>query len=180
MVGFLIYHNIILDDSIPVTTSVPTTPVITTEATTTTTETTTVSGPSPTVTIDCSSPFDEVVIPGTTIMSPNYPNAYNNSFDCQVTIRFAGSDTVLIEFDPLYEIESHSTCSYDYLEARDGPSANSALIGSRHCGMAEPAPIQSTGNSMTLLFHTDMYVSRTGFKITASVVETILLNHQGK
>ena len=169
MVGFLIYHNIILDDSIPVTTPAPTTPVITTEATTTTTETTTASGPSPTVTIDCSSPFDEVVIPGTIIMSPNYPNAYNNSLDCQVTIRFAGSDTVLIEFDPVYEIESHSSCSYDYLEARDGPSATSALIGSsKHCGNAAPAPIQSTGNSMTLVFHTDSSVTKTGFKIVAN------------
>ena len=169
MVGFSIYYNITLDDSIPVTTPAPTTPVITTEATTTTTETTTASGPSPTITIDCSSPFDEVVIPGTTIMSPNYPNAYNNSLDCQVTIRFAGSDTVLIEFDPVYEIESHSTCAYDYLDARDGPSANSPLIGgSRHCGMAEPAPIQSTGNSMTLVFHTDSSVTKTGFKIVAN------------
>ena len=118
--------------------------------------------------IDCTSPFDEMLIPGTVIMSPNYPNSYNNNLDCQTTITFADSPTVLIEFDPNYEIESHSSCVWDYLEARDGPSADSPVIGSKLCGSTAPAPIQSTGNSMTLIFHTDGSVTRTGFKITAN------------
>ena len=130
--------------------------------------TTTPSVSAPNVTIDCSSPFDEVTTPGTSIMSPNYPNNYGSGQDCQVTIRFAGSPTVLIEFDPLYNIESHSSCSYDYLEVRDGPSASSSLIGSKHCGATAPAPIQSTGNSMTLIFHTDSSFQKAGFKIVAN------------
>ena len=102
-------------------------------------------------------------------MSPNYPNSYNDNSDCQITISFSDSPTVLIEFDPNYEIESHSSCSYDYLEIRDGPSADSPLIGSRICGSTAPQPIQSTGNSMTLIFHTDGSVTKTGFKIMANM-----------
>ena len=51
---------------------------------------------------------------------------------------------------------------------RDGPSASSTMIGSKLCGNAQPAPIQSTGNSMTLIFHTDNSAPKTGFKITAN------------
>ena len=101
-------------------------------------------------------------------MSPNYPNSYDDGLNCQMTIRFSDSPTVLIEFDPTYEIESGSGCSYDYLEARDGPSADSPRIGSKLCGGNAPAPIQSTGNSMTLVFHTDGTSTKTGFKITAN------------
>ena len=101
-------------------------------------------------------------------MSPNYPNSYDDGLDCQVTIRFVGSPTVLIEFDPVYEIEGNDICYYDYLEVRDGPSASSTMIGSKLCGGTVPPPIQSTGNSMTLIFHTDSSVSKTGFKITAN------------
>ena len=101
-------------------------------------------------------------------MSPNYPNSYSNNLDCQITIRFEDSPTVLIEFDPTFEIEIHSTCGWDYLEARDGPSADSPLIDSKICGETAPLPIQSTGNSMTLVFHTDGSVAKTGFKITAN------------
>ena len=181
------------------------------------------SGTAQKVTIDCSPPFDEVLKPGTVIISPNYPNPYNNKLDCQMTIRFSHSPTVLIEFDPIYEIEGidstykneeidfdvndamiedeesywseprnharyeespldlgfdmrdddydmseNDPCRYDYLEARDGPSADSPRIGSKLCGGNAPAPIQSTGNSMTLVFHTDGTSTKTGFKITAN------------
>jgi len=140
-----------------------------TETTTeTVTETTSQPGPAPSLTIDCSSPFEEVLTPGTVIMSPNYPNNYNNSADCQVTIRFANSPTVLIEFDPIFNIESHASCGWDYLEARDGPDASANRIGAKLCGTTAPTPVQSTGNSMTLIFHTDGSVTKTGFKITAN------------
>ena len=147
----------------------PTTPLVTTTTETSTVPiTTTESGPAPTVTIDCSSPFDEVLTPGTVIMSPNYPNSYDDGLNCQMTIRFSDSPTVLIEFDPTYEIESGSGCSYDYLEVRDGPSADSPRIGEKLCGRNVPSPIQSTGNSMYLKFRTDGSVTKTGFKITAN------------
>ena len=121
------------------------------------------------MTIDCYSPFDEVLTPGTVITSPNYPNSYANNLDCEMTIRFSHGTKILIEFDPTFEIESGSSgCSYDYLEVYDGPSTDSPIGGSKICGSSAPAPIQSTGNSMKLIFHTDSSVLKTGFEITAN------------
>ena len=75
----------------------------------------------------------------------------------------------IIEFDQQYEIENHSSCNYDYIEVRDGPSLDSNIIGNeRLCGPTAPTPIKSTGNTMTLLFHTDYSVTKTGFKIVAN------------
>ena len=54
---------------------------------------------------------------------------------------------------------------YDYLEVRDGDSPSSSIIGSKLCGQSIPAAIESTGSSMTLVFHTDSSAKRTGFKI---------------
>ena len=51
------------------------------------------------VDIDCDSPFDdEVTFPGTTIISPNYPTNYGVNKDCQMKIRFAEGQRVVIRF----------------------------------------------------------------------------------
>ena len=112
--------------------------------------------------IDCDSPFDEVITPGTRIISPNHPGDYENNKDCQVTIRFSGG--VRIRFEA-FNIELSKSCAYDYIEVRDGDSANSNLIGSRLCGTTIPDPIESSGSSLTLIFHTDVNTVGTGFKI---------------
>ena len=146
-----------------------TSPLVTSRETSTFRFTNTESNPTTSVTIDCNSPFDEVLTPGTVITSPNYPNSYANNLDCEMTIRFSESTRVLIEFDPTFEIEYSSYgCSYDYLEVYDGPSTDSPIGGSKICGSSAPAPIQSTGDSMKLIFHTDSSETKTGFKITAS------------
>ena len=86
-----------------------------------------------------------------------------------VNVTFPAGSTVLIEFDQQYEIENHASCKHDYIEVRDGPSLDSNLIGNKRlCGTTAPAPIQSTGNTMILIFHTDHSVTKTGFKIVAN------------
>ena len=112
--------------------------------------------------IDCDSPFDEVIAPGARIISPNHPGYYENNKDCQITIR--SSVRVRIRFKA-FNIESHDSCLYDYIEVRDGDSANSNLIGSRLCGTTIPDPIESSGSSLTLIFHTDVNTVGTGFEI---------------
>ena len=115
--------------------------------------------------IDCDSPFDEVTDSGTTITSPNYPSNYDNGKDCQVTIRFAADQIVLITLEA-FDVESESTCRYDYLAVHDGDSTSSNLIGSKLCGTDHVgSTIKSTGNTMTLHFHTDSSETRSGFKI---------------
>ena len=112
--------------------------------------------------IDCDSPFDEVIAPGARIISPNHPGDYENNKDCQITIR--SSVRVRIRFEA-FNIESHDSCLYDYIEVRDGDSENSNLIGSKLCGTTIPDPIESSGSSLTLIFHTDVNTVETGFEI---------------
>ena len=117
--------------------------------------------------IDCNSPFDEVITtPGTVIISPNHPNNYDNNRDCQITIHFSERVRILFE---AFNIESHSSCAYDYLEVRDGDSSTSDLIGSKLCGTSIPGAMESSGSTMTLILHTDYSVVRSGFKITTEL-----------
>ena len=114
------------------------------------------------VSIDCDSPFDEVSTPGTRIVSPNHPGNYENDKDCQITIRFP--ERVRIKFEE-FDIEFHSSCEYDYIQVRDGDNANSSLIASKLCGTTIPDAIESSGQSMTLIFHTDESFNGGGFQI---------------
>ena len=120
------------------------------------------------VVIDCDSTFDkEVTVSGTPIVSPNYPSSYENDKDCQTTIRFAAGEVVNITFET-FNVETDEDCSYDYLAVFDGNSTSSAMIGSKLCGSSlSGTTLQSTGNTMTLYFHTDDVQTRTGFKIYA-------------
>ena len=117
------------------------------------------------VTIDCEAPFEEVTANGTTITSPNYPNDYGNNRDCQVSIRYSGNQTVVIRFEA-FTVESHSSCNYDYLAVHDGSSTSAPMIESKICGTS-PAGTRmvSTGNIITLHFHSDSSRSRSGFQI---------------
>ena len=100
-------------------------------------------------------------------MSPNYPNDYGNSKNCQIKIRFAADQVGSIRFEE-FDVESHSTCNYDYLAVHDGDSTDSPLIGSKLCGTSPAGTtLQSTGNVMTLDFHSDSSQARSGFKIHA-------------
>ena len=116
--------------------------------------------------IDCESPFDEVTIPGSTITSPNYPNNYDNSENCQLMIRFATNAIVSLTFE---EFNTESCCDYLYLH--EGSSISSPMIGSKLSGTS-PArtKINSTGNTINLRFYSDGSVTRTGFKIYADAI----------
>lgn len=111
---------------------------------------------------------NEVTMVGTTITSPNYPSNYDSSKDCQITIRFATDEIVSIKFET-FNVESHSKCHYDYLALHDGSSISSPIIGSKLCGTGPAGTtMQSTGNVMTLHFHSDRSQTRTGFNISAN------------
>ena len=121
------------------------------------------------MTIDCDSPFDEVTIPGSIIISPYHPNNYDNHMDCQTTIRFAVGQIVTITIEE-FAVEAHGTCRWDYLNVYDGNSTTSPMIGSKLCGIGTHVgtKIQATGNAMTILFHTDYSVTKSGFKLLAN------------
>ena len=83
------------------------------------------------------------------------------------------SDIVELTFDNNFGIEASNDghCAYDYLQIRNGATESSPAFffssGSKLCGYtAPPNPIQSTGQYMLLLFHTDNSVQDIGFKIS--------------
>ena len=63
--------------------------------------------------IDCYPPYGFVTTPGTTIISPNYPNYYpsNDISYCQVTLIF--EDRISIEFES-FDVGSDGSCSLDW------------------------------------------------------------------
>ena len=146
--------------------------------------------------IDCKSRYNEITNPGIIITTPNHPGNYENNKICQVKIRFSGR--VRIRFEK-FDVETatrspiglnfgtfgrislrhllnpfpiaHLDCRYDFLEVRDGDSSTSNQIGSKLCGNRIPNPIESSASSMTLIFHTDGSVVRSGFKIVTEEIE---------
>ena len=71
--------------------------------------------------IDCESPYDVITSPGTTIMSPNYPDRYGVNLLCETTITF--DDRVSLTFEN-FQVSDSSYC-FDWLEVRDGDSSES-------------------------------------------------------
>ena len=123
--------------------------------------------------MDCKPPYDVVVdVPGPTILTPNYRNyGYEPNLDCQLTLSF--EDKIAIVFED-FSLQNGSSCQYDWLEVHHGDVSNSDLIGQKLCGNDIPSPIESIGNSMTLVFHSDNNFGRgifdrgsRGFKIVA-------------
>ena len=115
--------------------------------------------------VDCNSPYDVITTPGTRIISPNYHGNYGHNLDCQVTITFEGR--VSIEFED-FNLGPHG-CN-DWLKVYDGNNTDSKMIGQTLCNQGEEQgiwhrAIESSGNSMTLLFHSDGEESYRGFKI---------------
>merc|ERR1712008_91294 len=82
------------------------------------------------------------------IQSFNYPNDYPNNEDCIWKITVPSGYNVMPEFETPFDIENDGSCSYDYLEIRDGGAATSPFLGEKLCGTTVPNTIKSTGNTM--------------------------------
>nr|NP_001071840.1 Tolloid protein [Ciona intestinalis]BAE06735.1 Tolloid [Ciona intestinalis] len=95
------------------------------------------------------------------IQSPNYPDDYRPSKECIWTVVVDEGYQVGLSFQA-FKVERHDTCSYDYLEVRDGPNATSELIG-RFCGSDRPDDIKATTNTLWIKFVSDASVNKAGF-----------------
>ncbi|CAL8321576.1 unnamed protein product [Lota lota] len=95
------------------------------------------------------------------IQSPNYPDDYQSNKDCVWIITVAQEFHVGLSFQS-FEIENHDSCSYDYLDVRDGGSASSPMLG-HFCGRDKPADIQSSSNQLWITFVSDGSVNKAGF-----------------
>ncbi|XP_068544100.1 tolloid-like protein 2 isoform X6 [Anas acuta] len=95
------------------------------------------------------------------IQSPNYPDDYRPSKECIWKITVSEGFHIGITFQA-FEIEWHDTCSYDYLEIRDGLTEYSPLIG-QFCGYEKPADIKSSSNKVWMKFTSDATINKAGF-----------------
>ncbi|KAJ8260725.1 hypothetical protein COCON_G00164480 [Conger conger] len=97
------------------------------------------------------------------IQSPNYPDDYRPNKVCVWTITVAQGFHVGLAFQA-FEIERHDSCSYDYLEVRDGNSETSHLLG-RFCGYNKPDDIKTSSNQLWMKFVSDGSVNKAGFAV---------------
>ena len=80
-------------------------------------------------------------------------------------LEVASGQRIMLTIDSL-DIESHSSCAYDYVKVSFGSEEE------KYCGSNKPSPIISSGNTMTVVFHSDSGVNGNGFKATWKAVET--------
>ncbi len=102
--------------------------------------------------------------PSGVIMSPNYPNMYDDHDDCGWTIEVPQNHVVDLRFED-FDVEPHSNCSFDYVALYDGANESAPLI-LLHCGaqLPDPPTYSSTGNRMHVRLKADGSVPAKGFK----------------
>ncbi|XP_076456135.1 uncharacterized protein LOC143290513 isoform X2 [Babylonia areolata] len=99
-----------------------------------------------------------------TVQSPNFPGNYSNNQDCVYIITAPAGYQVTLTFTD-FDLEPHGSCSFDYVEIRDGDGVTSPRIG-RHCNTSLPGPERTFGNQMWIRFFSDTSRSGRGFRAT--------------
>ncbi|XP_035232267.1 cubilin-like, partial [Stegodyphus dumicola] len=107
------------------------------------------------------------------IVSPdiNSDGFYESNLDCSWLIVSSSPDQVILLNFTSFSVEdqSNNSCVFDYLEVRDGISKDSPLIG-HYCGSIAPSPIITSGNKVTVIFHSNDDINLAGFAINYSLV----------
>lgn len=114
---------------------------------------------------DCSGGVTVLTANETTqeLTSPGYPFGYTNNLDCRWRFEAANSThAVRINLKDV-SIEYHADCVYDSAIAFDGYNSSSTHLGT-FCGTSLPHYI-STGQYLTLTFHSDYSLGGKGFKL---------------
>ncbi|XP_040403063.1 cubilin [Cygnus olor] len=96
------------------------------------------------------------------ITSPFWPNPFINNQQCIYIIRQPEDEKIYLNFTHM-ELESHSDCSLNYIEVRDGDSEMCSLI-TKFCHSTLTSPITSTSNSLWIKFKADASVQRASFR----------------
>ena len=80
-------------------------------------------------------------------------------------LEVAEGQKIKLTFESL-DIEAHASCRWDWVQVSFGSEEQ------KYCGSNKPSPIISSGNTMTVLFHSDQSVTHNGFKATWKALET--------
>ncbi|KAE8596094.1 hypothetical protein XENTR_v10015965 [Xenopus tropicalis] len=110
---------------------------------------------------------EELSGPFGSFTSPGFPMRYPDNRECIWHIQTSPGSSIQITIWE-FNIEYHSTCSYDVLEIYGGPGVSSPRLAQLCAPRPQENPLQvsSTGNTMTVRFKTDAYVSGRGFNTT--------------
>ena len=96
------------------------------------------------------------------VTSPNHPNNYPNDLQQTNTIEVEEGLIVEMQFTA-FDVESHSTCGYDYLTIKNG---DGTPLMEETCGSSLPAALTSTSNIVEIYFHTNDWGSYSGWRLT--------------
>lgn len=71
----------------------------------------------------------------------------------------------------IFDLEYHDQCKYDSLKIYNGSSAKSPVIN-QYCGTDIPRNRTFSGPAIYIVFTSDRFVQRSGFKLTVDIIET--------
>ena len=116
--------------------------------------------------------FETTACRGTTILrgstgvisSPNYPRNYPSWSNCRwKIIAPAGYKFIIIQFNDFRLESGGSSCSYDYVEIRDGGLPTSPLLN-KLCGTKRNQFVVSRGSVVYVRFRSDGSANFKGFR----------------
>lgn len=104
------------------------------------------------------------------IESPNFPENYPVSIDCEWTINATKGNKLILEFSNFdlenfnsFHNNTHHICNFDYLEILEYKGDN-RIESKKYCNSAPPI-IKSSGDRVVVKFHTDISGSGEGFRL---------------
>lgn len=110
---------------------------------------------------------------GSTIQfyDPGGPNSnYSNNQNFTQTFTASDSTKCLQVTFTSFSLESHTSCSWDYLEIYSGSSTSDVLLG-EFCGNNSPGTLTSNTGAITFKFHSDVSANYQGWVATISCVD---------
>ncbi|XP_055859668.1 cubilin-like isoform X2 [Biomphalaria glabrata] len=108
---------------------------------------------------DCNSRIRET---SGSLTSPGYPLGYENNVLCEWRIIASVNNRLYISFSD-FSLEAHSTCIWDYVDIYDESLSGSKRLG-HFCGNALSNYIESSTNTLRVVFRTDGSVTSRGFQ----------------
>ncbi|XP_022807872.1 CUB and peptidase domain-containing protein 1-like isoform X2 [Stylophora pistillata] len=102
------------------------------------------------------------------LTSPGYPNNYPNWMDCSYRVNIYPGWTLRIYFRH-FELESHSSCRYDYLRITNERN----VIFGKYCGVKTGRTVSVTGRYAVITFHSDSSFSGRGYKLIFTYINSV-------
>lgn len=105
------------------------------------------------------------------IYSPNFSKGgYSNELICIYKIERPHNEYIQISFE-VFELEQHSTCMFDSVDIYLGDHQNNTVPHyGPYCGSLTP-PTLSSQQLITIVFHSDHFITKRGFKIRYNVTK---------